>query len=177
VSQASEPGAGGVLFLPWLTGVWAPAGDGRARGAFLNLGLGTTRADLVRAALEGVAFQLRWMLPHVEALTGRRHDELVFGAGGARSDAWAQILADVCERPVRQLADPTLTNCRGAALLAFQRLGHLDLDAACGLGVERRRYEPRAAHRALYDDMAGRFVLAHERLGPVFGGPQGGSDG
>jgi xylulokinase len=167
---ATEPGAGGVLFLPWLTGAWAPAGDPRARGAFLNLGLATTRAHLVRAALEGVACQLRWMLPHIEALTGRAHDELVFAAGGARSDAWAQILADVCDRPVRQLAEPRLANCRGAALLAFQRLGLLDLDAADALLVERRRYEPRAALRGRYDDLAGRFVLAHERLGPVFGG-------
>jgi xylulokinase len=170
-ARASEPGAGGVLFLPWLTGVWSPAGDARARGAFLNLGLATTRADLVRAALEGVAFQLRWMLPHVEALTERRFGELVFAAGGARSDAWAQILADVCDRPVRQLAEPTLTNCRGAAFLAFHRLGRLDLAAAADLLVERRRYEPRAELRGLYDDLAGRFVLAHERLGPLVGGP------
>jgi xylulokinase len=168
--NATDPGANGVLFLPWLTGVWSPAGDSRARGAFLNLGLGTTREHLVRAALEGVACQLRWMLPHVEALTGRRHDELVFAAGGARSDAWAQILADVCDRPVRQLAEPLLTNCRGAALLAFQRLGLLDLDRADALLRVRRRYEPRAALRGLYDDLAGRFVLAHERLGPVFPG-------
>jgi xylulokinase len=167
---ATPPGAGGVLFLPWLAGAWAPAGNGRARGAFLNLSLGTTRADLVRAALEGVAYQLRWMLPHVEALTGRRHDELVFAAGGARSDAWAQILADVCERRVRQLAEPQLTNCRGAAVLAFHRLGLLDLDRAAGLLRERACYEPRAEVRGLYDDLAGRFVLAHERLGPVFGG-------
>jgi xylulokinase len=167
---ATEPGAGGVLFLPWLTGAWAPAGDPRARAAFLNLGLATTRAHLVRATLEGVACQLRWMLPHVETLTGRSHDELVFAAGGARSDAWAQILADVCDRPVRQLAEPRLANCRGAALLAFHRLGLFDLDAADALLVERRRYEPRAALRGLYDDLAGRFVLAHERLGPVFGG-------
>jgi len=167
---STEPGAGGVLFLPWLTGVWAPAGDPKARGAFLNLGLATTRAHLARAALEGVACQLRWMLPPIEALTGRRHDELVFAAGGACSDAWAQILADVCNRPVRQLAEPRLANCRGAALLAFHRLGLLDMDAADELLVERRRYEPRAEIRGLYDDLAGRFVLAHERLGPVFGG-------
>ena len=176
VAKTTEPGAGGVLFLPWLTGIWAPVGDARARGAFLNLSLATTRAHLLRATLEGVAFQLRWMLPHVEALTGRRHGELVFAAGGARSDAWAQILADVCDRPVRQLAEPTLTNCRGAALLAFHRLGQVDLDAAGKRLVERRRYEPHAARRALYDDLAGRFVLAHERLGPVFGGSQGGTD-
>jgi xylulokinase len=170
VVAESEPGAGGVLFLPWLTGSWAPVADARARGAFLNLGLATRRADLVRATLEGVAFQLAWLLGPIEALTGRRHDELVFAAGGASSDAWAQILADVCGRPVRQLAEPRLANCRGAAVLAFHRLGLLDLARAGERLVERRRYEPRAEQRARYEDLAGRFVLAHERLGPVFGG-------
>jgi xylulokinase len=167
---ATPPGADGVMFLPWLSGVWAPAVDLAARGAFLNLCLDTTREHLVRAALEGVACQLRWLLEHVDAFTGRRHGELVFGAGGASSDAWAQILADVCDRPVRQLAEPRLTNCRGAAILAFHRLGLVDLDAADALLVTRRRYEPRPALRGLYDDLAGRFVLAHERLGPVLGG-------
>jgi len=166
--QTTEPGAGGVLFLPWLEGVWAPEPDARARGAFLGLGLETRREHLARAVLEGVACQLAWMLPHVEALTGRRHDELVFAAGGARSDAWAQILSDVCNRPVRQLAEPRLTNCRGAALLAFDRLGVRDLGAAEETLSVRRRYEPRAEVRDLYDDRVGRFVLAHEQLGPIF---------
>lgn len=167
-AAATAPGADGVAFLPWLTGVWAPAGDGRARGAFLNLGLETTRPHLVRAVLEGVACQLAWMLPPIEALTGRSHEELVFAAGGADSDAWAQILADVCNRPVRQLAEPRLANCRGAAMLAFQRLGLLDLAEIGERQQVRRRYEPRPEHRNLYDEQVARFVLAHERLGPLF---------
>lgn len=167
---ATPPGADGVVFLPWLAGAWAPAGDGRARGALLNLGLETTRSHLLRAVLEGVACQLAWLLPPIEALTGRSHDELVFAAGGADSDAWAQILADVCNRPVHQLAEPRLTNCRGSALLAFQRLGLRDLGDAADRLVVRRRYDPRPEHRALYDDLVARFILAHERLGPLFPG-------
>lgn len=167
---ASSPGAGGVLFLPWLTGSWAPAPDPRARGAFLNLGLDTTRADLVRATLEGVAFQLAWLLGPIEELTGRRYPELVFGAGGARSDGWAQILADVCGRPVRRLAEPRLVTCRGVARLAFHRLGVAPLADGAAWLAGHRTFEPRARWRALYEDLAGRFALAHERLGPVFGG-------
>lgn len=165
--RATPEGAGGVVFLPWLVGVWSPVGDEHARGAFLNLGLDTTRHHLVRAVLEGIACQLAWLLPHVEALTGRRHEELAFAAGGAESDAWAQILADVCDRPVHQIAEPRLTNCRGSALLAFHHLGLLDLDEAGSLAVQRS-YAPRPEHRALYDDRVERFILAHERLGPLF---------
>lgn len=167
---ATPPGADGVVFLPWLAGAWAPAGDGRARGAFLNLGLDTTRPHMVRAVLEGVACQLAWLVPHIEALTGRTHDELVFAAGGADSDGWAQILADVCNRPVHQLAEPRLTNCRGSAWLAFQRMGLVDLADVADRLVVRRRYDPRPEHRALYDDQLARFIHAHERLAPLFPG-------
>lgn len=167
-ANGTPPGADGVVFLPWLTGIWAPAGDARARGAFLNLGLGTTRPHLVRAVLEGVACQLAWMLDPIGKLTGRRHDELVFAAGGASSDAWAQILADVTALPVRQLAEPRLANCRGSAFLAFHRLGLLGLDSIGERLVVRRRYEPRASLRGLYDELHERFVAAHERLGPLF---------
>jgi len=91
----------------------------------------------------------------------------VFAAGGADSDAWAQILADVCNRPVEQLAEPRLASCRGSALLAFAHLGLLDLaDAAERLAV-RRRYEPRPEQRGRYDDQLARFILAHERLAPL----------
>jgi xylulokinase len=168
--EATPPGADGVAFLPWLAGLWAPAGDGRARGAFLNLGLGTSRSHLVRAVLEGVACQLAWLLPPIEALTGRSHDELVFAAGGADSDAWAQILADVCNRPVHQLAEPRLTNCRGAAWLAFHRLGLVDLSDTADRLIVRRSYDPRPEYRGLYDDQVARFILAHERLAPLFPG-------
>jgi len=164
---ATAPGADGVLFLPWLAGSWAPVADDRARGAFLNLDLATTRHHLMRAVLEGVACQLAWLLPPTEALTGRDHTPLVFAAGGADSDAWAQILADVCNRPVEQLAEPRLASCRGSALLAFAHLGLLDLaDAAERLPV-RRRYEPRPEQRGRYDDQLARFILAHERLAPL----------
>jgi sugar (pentulose or hexulose) kinase len=110
------------------------------------------------------------MLPFVEALTERTNDELVFAAGGADSDGWAQILADVCDRPIRQLAEPRLTNCRGAAMLVFHRLGLLDLDDAGERLSVRRHYQPRPEHRELYDEQLARFVLAHERLRPLFPG-------
>ena len=104
--EASPPGAGGVLFLPWLVGSIAPSADRKARGGFLNVSLGTTREDLVRAMVEGTAHNLAWLLPEVEAFTGQAFAELVFFGGTARSPSWAQTLADVLGRPVSTLAHP-----------------------------------------------------------------------
>ena len=99
--------------------------DATARGGFLNLSLQTTRAHMVRAILEGVAFNMRWVLPAVESFVEQRFDELLFSGGGAVSDAWSQIMADVMDRPVAQLADARYVNNRATAFLAFVELGVL----------------------------------------------------
>ena len=103
---ASSPaGAGGLLFLPWLTGASAPSSESAMRGGFLNFGLETTRGDMVRAVMESIALGFRWLLPAVEAFAGQHFASLRFAGGGAASPAWAQILADASGRPVEQLAD------------------------------------------------------------------------
>ena len=108
------PGSGRVLFTPWLNGERSPVDDHTIRGGFHNLSLSTTRAQMVRAVYEGVAFNSRWLLEAVEKFADRRLDSLAFIGGGANSDQWAQIHADVLDREIRQVADPVLANVRGA---------------------------------------------------------------
>jgi xylulokinase len=112
---ASPAGAGGVLFLPWLSGSIAPSADRNARGGFVNLSLETTREDLVRAMVEGTAHNVAWLLPRVEAFTGEAMDELVFFGGAARSPGWAQAVADVLDRPISTLAHPEVAVAVAAA--------------------------------------------------------------
>ena len=114
--ESVAPGSGRVLFTPWLNGERSPVDDHTIRGGFHNLSLATTRAQMVRAVFEGVAFNSRWLLEAVEKFAGRRLDSLAFIGGGANSDAWAQIHADVLGREIRQVADPVLANVRGAGL-------------------------------------------------------------
>ena len=164
---ATEPGAGGVLFLPWLTGSMAPAGDANARGGFVNMSLETDRRSLVRAVVEGVAHNLRWLLPHVETFTGRGIGEVAFVGGAARSPEWCAILADVLDRPVLALAAPATAVARATALLALQRHGELsrtDLDAHVPVA---QRYEPRSAHRDLYAARQVQFEAAYAALLPI----------
>ncbi len=77
------PGCEGLLFLPWLNGSGPPAANGEVRGGFFNQTLRTTRAQAARAVMEGIAFNLRWLLPHVERFAGKRFDVIaVRGRGG-----------------------------------------------------------------------------------------------
>jgi xylulokinase len=162
------PGSDGLLFLPWLTGAQAPDSNPMVRGGFLNLTLHTTRAHMVRAILEGVAFNMRWVLPAVESFAEQCFDELLFSGGGAGSDAWSQIMADAMGRPVAQLAEARYVNNRATAFLAFVELGVLALDDIGKLCRIKRRYAPRPAHRDRYDSMFTQFLAAFEQNRPIF---------
>jgi xylulokinase len=116
---AVPPGAGGVSFLPYLSGERTPRFDPGARGAWTGLGLDHGRGHLLRAALEGVAFALREGLEALEE-AGIPVAELRLAGGGTASDPWRRMLADVLGRPLRPLPDAVapVASARGAALLA-----------------------------------------------------------
>ncbi|MEZ5322058.1 MAG: FGGY-family carbohydrate kinase [Microthrixaceae bacterium] len=157
LAAGSEAGAGGVLFTPWLKGERSPIADGRARAGFHNLSLGTTRADLVRAVMEGVAYNNRWLHDAVERFVGGRLDNLRFFGGGAQSSLWCQIHADVMDRTIEQVADPLYCGLRGAALLASRSLGAVDRSELRSLVEVAQVYTPDPANRAVYDRLFAEF--------------------
>jgi xylulokinase len=167
VLRAVPPGSNGVLFLPWLAGSMAPKVDTNVRGAFLNLSLDTERRHMARAMVEGTAHNVRWLLPVVERFTGHPVDELTFFGGAARSQGWAQVLADVLDRPVHALADPDRAVARAVGLVALSRTGAIgdDLDAFVRTD---RSYEPSADATARYDAMHGQFLAAFDALRPIY---------
>ena len=116
---AVPPGAGGLLFLPYLSGERTPHFDPGARGAWVGLGLDHGRGHLLRAALEGVAFALREGLEALEE-AGTPVSELRLAGGGTASDPWRRLLADALGRPLRPLPEAlaSVASARGAALLA-----------------------------------------------------------
>lgn len=168
VASAATPGSNRVLFTPWLNGERSPVDDHTLRGGWHNLSLRTTRADLVRAVYEGVAFNTRWLQIYVEKFIGRRLENVRLVGGGARSNLWCQIHADVLQRPVLQVANPVHINTRGAAFLAALGLGYLrlaDLDDCTPIA---RVYEPQTKLAPLYDDLFGQFVELYKKLHPVY---------
>lgn len=152
LAESVPAGAGGVIFTPWLNGERSPVEDRFIRAGFHNLSLRSTRAHLMRAALEGVALNLRWLLPHVEKMSGQRLGAIRIVGGGARSDLWCQIMADVLNRPIEQVEAPQAASARGAALLAGLALGAFavpDIPAAVRVA---QTFAPNPAHRRVYDE-------------------------
>jgi xylulokinase len=101
-AEAWEPGAEGLLFLPYLTGERSPYQDPGARGAFVGLTARHDRGALARAVMEGVAFGMRDSLDLVRALGVDVPAARVSG-GGARSELWLRILASVLELPLERV--------------------------------------------------------------------------
>ncbi len=149
--EACEPGAGGVFFFPWLMGERVPVDDAALRGGFVNLSLDHDRGHLLRAVFEGVAFNNRWALGVVEKLLGESVPEVRITGGGAQSDAWCQIMADVLGKRVERVAKPQFCGVRGAALIALRALGEIDhLDARSDLVEVTDTFEPNAETSELY---------------------------
>lgn len=160
-AASAAPGAGGVLFTPWLTGERCPVDDRAARAGFHNISVGTTRADLARAVLEGVAYNLRWLLAGAEHFTRRRLEPIRLVGGGARSDLWCRILADVCDRTVERTADPLLVGLRGGALAAALALERVRREEVRALVPVDRVFSPDPSARATYDRMFAEFPRLH----------------
>ena len=157
LAATAPAGSHGVVFTPWLAGERSPVDDRTARGGFHNVSVATSTADLARSVLEGVAFNARWLLAAAEHFTGRRMDPLRLVGGGAQSELWCRIVADVCDRTVERVADPLLCALRGAALAGAVALGDVDRDELGRLVPLDGSFGPDASNRAVYDRLFAEF--------------------
>lgn len=149
--EAIPPGAGGVIFTPWLHGNRCPFEDPKAAGIFFNLRLDTGKTEMLRAVLEGICYHLRWMLECQDKKV-KIASTLRFVGGGALSRVTCQILADVTGRTVETVADTKDVGAVGAAMLVAVGSGQIaDLTQAAGLIRPAARYTPDPANQALYD--------------------------
>jgi xylulokinase len=163
MAAQAPPGSGGLIFTPWLYGERTPVEDRFVRGGFHNSSLSTTRDDLVRAVFEGVALNARWLLQAVEHFTRHRLEPIRFIGGGARSDLWAQIFADVLGRTIDQVADPGNANARGAGMLAAAAMGELRFDQVPDRIPVHSSYEPDLKTKELYAGLFREFVGLYQR--------------
>ena len=138
-AETSEAGANGVTFRPYLAGERTPYLNPDLRGSWTGLSLATTQADLVRSVLEGVAFSLRDALDIITPLAPL--ERAFTTGGGARSDLWLQLTADILGLPLsrpKQSQGPAY----GAALLALQGLGCTALAASLAQQESGREFQP-----------------------------------
>ena len=135
-----DPDAHGLTFLPLLGGERAPGWNARARGAVAGLDFDTTAADVLQAALEGLAYRFAEVADRMPEV------ETVVATGGVmvQEPSWLQLLADVLGRPVAA-SDVDESSARGAAVVALERLGEAPEEPSVG-----RAFEPRAERAAVY---------------------------
>ncbi|HET7420300.1 MAG TPA: FGGY-family carbohydrate kinase [Candidatus Dormibacteraeota bacterium] len=164
LAATAPVGSGGVIFTPWLNGERTPVEDRTLRAAFLNVALDTDRPRLVRAVLEGVAFNARWLLDAVERFVRRPLPALRILGGGAQSDLWCQVHADILARRIERVADPMYAALRGAGLFAAMSLGKISLEDVRQLVPVTDTFEPDDASRAIYDPMYAEFKRFYDRL-------------
>ena len=119
------------------------------------MSLETTSAEMVRSVMEGVAYNSRWLLGYIEKFTKQHLSPIRLLGGGAQSDLWCQIYADVLARPVEQVPDPTFAQMRGMAVLASVALGRRTLEQSAEVLTRGRTYEPVSERAAMYDQLAG----------------------
>jgi xylulokinase len=161
------PGAGGVVFLPYLAGERSPLWDPSARGAFAGLTHGHRRAHFTRASLEASAFAIRHVAESVVAAGAEVRAMRVCG-GPARSELWNRIKADVTGFPI-EVPAVLETAVAGSAMLAATAVGAWpELPAAIG-GMTRivRRLDPDPATRPVYDATYQAYRALHPAIAPI----------
>ncbi len=168
MAERVPAGCEGVLFLPWLNGSLVPEENAAVRGGFFNLSLTTTRSHMTRAILEGIAYNNRWTAGPAERFVGRKFESFRFAGGGALSDVWAQIHADVLGVPIHRVVDSLQTTIRGVALYAFHSLGIRSLDELPGLVKIDKTFHPDETKRDVYDTMYEHFRSVYKRNKKIF---------
>ncbi len=168
MASLAPAGSEGVIFLPWLNGSMVPNENPYARGGFVNMSLKNDCTHLARAVMESLAFNNRWVMKPAEKFLGKKIDHVRFAGGGALSDLWAQIHADVLRIPVHQVADPMNTTVIGAAMLAFYTLGHLTTAEIAGRVAIKQVFHPNEDNREIYDHMYRGYRKFYDQNKSVF---------
>jgi len=157
LTEEVKPGAEGLIFTPWMFGERCPLNDSSVRGGLFNLGLNHSREHITRAVLEGIAFNTRWAMESLENLYSKVTELNIVG-GGAKSDTWCQIMADVMNRTIHRVNDPQQASARGIALLASMTLGYINdyNDISKYIKIDKS-FLPNQDNRELYDNLYKEF--------------------
>lgn len=167
-ADTDDADTGGLYFLPYLLGERSPLWDPAARGAFVGIGRHHGRPHMMRAVLEGVAFNLGACLEAFAEL-GHSFDGIDAVGGGAQSDVWLQVLADIWGMPVRRRSVVEETNSLGAAVIGAVGLGMVDdFGAARDLSSVVAEFVPDPGRHEHYRERAQRFAAASKALTPWF---------
>ena len=168
IAKRTAAGSNGVIYTPWIWGERAPVEDKTLRAGLYNLSMDNTRADIVRAFLEGIAFNTRWLLRPVNKFLGHEVSAINMVGGGAQSDVWCQIFADIMGVEIRQVVDPVSANARGAAWIAAVGLGEIRFPDISRLVQFKGIYTPDAGNTNLYDERFEIFTQIYRQMRGIY---------
>lgn len=166
LAEQTPPGSDGLLFLPYLTGERCPLNDAEARGGFIGITSRQGKGHFVRAVLEGVTFSLKQVYDLIASLdVSIESKEVIVSGGGARSQLWRQIIADVFQMPVYTVYGSAEGGAFGAALVAGTGCGLFDsLENAMALAKPDSETLPRAEYAEMYRRQYGAYVKMYDAL-------------
>jgi xylulokinase len=167
-AEQSKPGANGLFFFPYLLGERSPRWNPSARGAFFGLSMSHTRADIIRATLEGITLNLRVILQAFQQ-QGACIDAMRVIGGGANGRVWRQIIADIYRLPVLRPALLAEATSFGAALAGGIGVGIFkDFSLAEELTPIIDELQPNPAVDVLYENLYRVFNHAYEAFIPIY---------
>jgi xylulokinase len=167
-AEKSVPGANGLIFLPYLQGERSPHWNPRAKGGFIGLQITHTRADMIRATLEGIAFNLRTILQSFLDSNAQINEMILIG-GGAKGRLWRQIIADIFGLPTLQPRLLEEATSLGAAVAGGVGVGLYKDFSVVNKCIEIiDRHQPNPSAQAIYERLYPVFLKSYEALVPVF---------
>ncbi len=168
MAAEAPPGSEGLLFLPYLMGERSPRWNPRARGCYVGLSMIHGKNHLVRAIMEGVAYNMKIVADTFEGL-GLDFSTIRAIGGGAKSAIWLSIFADVLERPMATLNFVDEATSIGAAIAGGVGVGIFpSIEEAARIVRIERRIEADPSHFPAYRRGFPIFERAYEQLVPVF---------
>jgi xylulokinase len=168
IIEKVEVGSKNLIFTPWLFGERSPINDPNVRGGFYNLSLEHSKNEILRAVYEGIAYNIKWALKYVEKLIGKS-DEIYFIGGGARSDIWCQILADIIERKILQMENPELAAAKGSAINAMVGLKTLnEFSEVIPFIKVKKVFSPNTKNKDTYSKLYNEYLNIYKRNKNMF---------
>ena len=167
MARTSPPGAGGVVFAPYLSGERCPYPDPNARGLFYGMSLSTTREDMIRAVMEGITFSLRQIAGIYEEMMPLKAG--VSSGGGAASPLWLQMQADVFGLPIRTVSAASEGGAYGAALVGGVGCGLFkNLTEAVSVIHTETVHQPCRANKEIYARNYRMYRMLYPAAKPMF---------
>lgn len=162
--DSTNPGAKGLIFLPYLVGERSPHWNVNAKGAFIGLSVTHNKNDMLRAVLEGVSFNLKMILDVFEKSGGYNFKKIRLIGGGAKGRNWRQIIADVFQKPIAVAKFPEEATSIGAAIIGGIGTKIITINDAKNFVKDLCLVEPRSMYFKRYEKMYEVFQKSYYSL-------------